>query len=442
MMGFEPVSKIASKRPAIAAECILPARGRSSVGRATASQAVGRGFETRRPLLRLRLAIAAGFLAVAAGAAAIVVVSRADEAADRGRLVAFDLRSGEVRFASDAPTASTHIHAIGADAVVLTGADACDIPGKGSETAFAYSLPSGALRWQRPGRGCFDYDNPSVASHGAVVMAGPEAWRLSDGRTLWQQPSVRPSSYQPIGTSTVAVSIHFDTATVSVMDWKTGRVRRTFEVPFRPSPWFMHANTAVLVAQRWAPLKPQALAAVDLRSGRVLWRRSIGTHPHLYGRTAGADGVILAYSANSEDRRPSTPWAAVALDERTGNVLWRRVLPAVADPAYAPAITAVGAGLAVGRDGSTITARDLRTGEVRWQASVASAAGDEQAKVVAAGGVVGVIDTTGVSVLDAADGHLLWFTPASWGGWIGEPAISKGLLLVPYTSSTWVPYRG
>jgi outer membrane protein assembly factor BamB len=120
------------------------------------------------------------------------------------------------------------------------------------------------------------------------------------------------------------------------------------------------------------------------------------------------------------------------LDARNGKLLW--TLPSQA--------VAVGSGLALFTGETTLEARDIHTGALRWQVPLPAGWGGLDAQVVAGKGAVALIGGTAVTVLDARDGSTRWSEPVDSSGVRYHPAaaITSGLLLVPSTSSDWVPY--
>jgi hypothetical protein len=72
---------------------------------------------------------------------AMALVARAANP-DHGRVAAYDLATGALRFDVEAATASVHIHAIGSGVIVLSGADSCHgYPYRGESM---YAISSGA----------------------------------------------------------------------------------------------------------------------------------------------------------------------------------------------------------------------------------------------------------------------------------------------------------
>jgi outer membrane protein assembly factor BamB len=103
-----------------------------------------------------------------------------------------------------------------------------------------------------------------------------------------------------------------------------------------------------------------------------------------------------------------------------------------------------GAGLALFVHGQTLEALDLRTGNARWHVLLGIPNGDTHRSVLASGTSVAVVGPMRVSVFDARDGSRRWSKPIRGAGvaWHGPAAISDGALLVPATSTGFIPFGG
>lgn len=141
----------------------------------------------------------------------------------------------------------------------------------------------------------------------------------------------------------------------------------------------------------------EALAAYDLEQGTECWRLPIGrgTSP------AFADGRVFV----SVDEGESGYLAAI--DARSGRIVWRYDARTVAAANWSnPSAPTVGAGSAFVADGKDVVSLDAASGEVRWRASTGRGITNELSY---ANGVVYVPDKShGVYAIDAETGGTLW----------------------------------
>jgi outer membrane protein assembly factor BamB len=391
-----------------------------------------------------RAAWGAVLLGVVLGVALAIAVS-SDPFGSRphpGSLLDVDLETGTVRFDVKTETASVHLHALSRGLVVVTGADNCNTrPAR--EEMYAYSVPSGALRWQRRLAGaCSDFSEPDEVSGGVVAVhidRGVEGWDAATGKTRWQVPL--PEDDPPRQSASTIVSpnsgssghLHFIAA-------QSGRVERSVDVDFRPAVWAMTPTTILLIVQSSSgPGFRQEVGAIDARTGRRLWSATVGGEGGFYApRTA--DGVTIVGTIPGATSNTAT---YSAFDLRDGRLLWRqqRRTVEVGSPGE---LEAAGAGLAlfVQEGTQTLQALDVRTGTLRWKHHLVGWRTRGSSEVVAGAGSVAVIDQGKVTVFDARDGTRRWSRPLLSAGLRAHApaAILNGQLLIPSISSAWTPY--
>lgn len=205
--------------------------------------------------------------AVLAATVLAVAIAHAGPGPAHGRLIAYDLATGAIRFDTEAPTASVHLHAIGSGVVVATGGDNCNVTQR--ESAFAISLPGGSVRWSRTLRGsCFDYDAASSVSGGSVAVStrgGAAGWRIDDGSSRWIQRRLNV----PTGTATAVVTTNRSGDAV-VLDGASGRVRSTTPLPRNSILMYANGHEAVFGAG-----DADREIGISLSDGRVLWHRTV-----------------------------------------------------------------------------------------------------------------------------------------------------------------------
>lgn len=105
-------------------------------------------------------------------------------------------------------------------------------------------------------------------------------------------------------------------------------------------------------------------------------------------------------------------------------------------------LAAIGSGLALIAGDTSLQALDIRTGKLRWQLALPSLSPGIDRQIVAGKGAVALIEGGTVTLLGAQTGATRWSRPIDDTGVRYHPpaAITQGLLLVPQTSSDWVPY--
>lgn len=243
---------------------------------------------------------------------------------------------------------------------------------------------------------------------GVDAMTGEERWRLdAAGRTITPTtaaaPVVGPPNNGPgagpgapiAATPTMAVlaaiagAVGVDRAT-GVIVWSLSLlVQDTAGTGVARSPAAVAGETVLLPATDRDGAGP---VAVDARTGSVLWRTGTLDHP------SATDDVAVGY-----DSRGGGPANAlvIAVSMRDGSVRWSQ--PGM--PSYGD-LWALGDGVAVVRTMDAVVAYDLATGAERWRRAGGPDLGGEPQLVT--GGLVVLLWEGDVAVLSAADGRTVW----------------------------------
>jgi outer membrane protein assembly factor BamB len=389
-----------------------------------------------------RAAGVAVLLGVALGVALAVAVS-SDLFGSRphpGSLLDFDLETGARRFDVKAETALVQLHALGRGLVVVTGADNCNTTPSDREMMYAYSVPSGALRWRRGLAGaCSGFAGPDEVSYGVVAVhtdRGVEGWSAATGKTDWRIPLLEDDLPRQ-SASTIVSPNSGSSGHLRFIAPQSGRVVRSVAVAYHPSVWAMTPTAIVLDVE--SSDGRQQLAGIDPRTGRRLWRVTVGGVGGLYAART-ADGVAIAGTVPGAASNTAT---YSAFDLRDGQLLWRQQRRTVAI-ASTGELEAAGAGLApfVLEGTQTLDALDLRTGTLTWKRHLAGWQPNGSSEIVAGAGLVAVIDHDKLNVFDARDGTTRWSRPLPTAGLRAHApaAILNGQLLIPSISSAWTPY--
>ncbi|HEY7123452.1 MAG TPA: PQQ-binding-like beta-propeller repeat protein [Ktedonobacterales bacterium] len=137
--------------------------------------------------------------------------------------------------------------------------------------------------------------------------------------------------------------------------------------------------------------------ALNAQNGRVLWRLSLDAT-----FASVVDGTLYAYAEAM----------VYALNPANGSVRWKYQLGNVIAclPAVADGTVYVGEQNSVGSDTAVTTALSASTGSVLWKYHASSFS------IVAAGGMVYLGDTDGITALDAPGGQLRWHFPITMSG--------------------------
>ncbi len=216
-----------------------------------------------------------------------------------GRLVAVDLRSGQVRWTSE--LATTLAPSVDAGLVVVAG----------DEVLSALDAATGRPRWRVPMTGGFSA--PPAASGGWVIgsPAGGDvlAIRAADGQVVWTQRLGASVRVRPVVTAT-GVYVSLEDGRVVALDVTTGTPRWERKLGGKP------AELLVLDDRLFVGADDKFFYSLKTSNGDVRWKRRIG------GRPAGAPAVDarrVCYVALD-----NILWA---LDRNNGGLKWHEQLP-------------------------------------------------------------------------------------------------------------------
>lgn len=147
---------------------------------------------------------------------------------------------------------------------------------------------------------------------------------------------------------------------------------------------------------------------------RIAWQAEGDSLPFRSGAACAQDRVFLA--ANHPDALGST---LAARDARTGNLLWQQTLPA---PVFQTPLVAGSRLLSLAVNG-TLHALDAASGERLWQAAIDSGPGRWALGSFTASEQHAFLRTPQrVAALDLEDGRLLWQAPFRHHDWMGASA--------------------
>lgn len=301
---------------------------------------------------------------------------------------------------------------IGSQVVVIDGVvEAVSVDG----VLYGLDLETGALRW-RADLGAETHASPTVAGDLVLVGAadGVHAVRATDGLGVWTTSTMGPVVGTPavVGHLVIAMST---SGIVTALDARTGDTRWSTDLGASDDTSVAAADGVAILG-----LATGVVVGLDVADGSVLWRSDTGD-PARVGTPTIADGRVFIVTLDSQD--PTSSHHVAALDLATGRLLWRAASPG-GQPAYSPGITV---GLAViGGEAEVITALDVDSGSVAWQVA---APGVVEVVTAVAGDMVYSASNGGVAfALDAATGAEQWQVPIQ-----GVPygvAVTSGLVLV------------
>jgi outer membrane protein assembly factor BamB len=315
-----------------------------------------------------------------------------------GRLAAFNLRTGAVRFDVPAPTASVQVHAKAAGAIVLSGADDCS--GVSSGELWAVDHRSGETLWSHTYReACGDYgpvDDPRLGPFVAWSSKAVQAFATSTGDRLWTAP-VR--SNRPIDSEDAIVAPVSWRSELKFLSPANGRVVRIVHTGGPAYPVGLARGIGLF------RIGATRLAAFNLHTGRRMWSVGIPFSVAAFQIDGSRDGTVVVSTATAGHPSDGSPInEATAFDVTTGRRLWR----ITARSAKTFGLAASGAGIALFGGAGTIVARDLRDGHVRWTRSWPKWTGDVGSEAVAGNGTAVVVERGRLTALDAHTGGIRW----------------------------------
>jgi outer membrane protein assembly factor BamB len=237
--------------------------------------------------------------------------SGAEEARTRGRLTAYDLRTGALRWST--PTVPPNANGggvlgpptVAGDRVyVTTGAPYAGDPAPGTSSMLELRLRDGAITWIAPSDQPNDLNSAALLLGRGVYATGKDgvhAWDRARRTKLWHTaitpPVAQPGptdgpEFGPLATDgrrLYALSNDNDAGTVAAaaLDPRTGGIAwRT------PLPGFAFAPPAIAGDQLWTATAAGALHALDLRTGAL--RQTITLDNPSAATVTSARGVVLA----------------------------------------------------------------------------------------------------------------------------------------------------
>ena len=198
-------------------------------------------------------------------------------------------------------------------------------------------------------------DGIVVAPHGEVV----QGVRLDDGTLLWESPSGAPSygAVPAVDDDTVAYAIA--DVGLAAVDLHTGERRWA-----KPIENLYSTTSPLLLPDGDVLYGGGGLARFDGETGEVKWR---DPEAHFFGPPAFADGVVYGIGLSPTEGTG----AMMAVDAATGDRLWSQ--PATDPPLFLAAAAAEG--VVVAYDANTAHAYDTATGEELWSVHMNRAAG-------------------------------------------------------------------
>ncbi|MEM6987481.1 MAG: outer membrane protein assembly factor BamB [Pseudomonadota bacterium] len=282
--------------------------------------------------------------------------------------------------------------------------------------------------WQTslPGKARFDGASYVPALADGIVYASSASGTIktlsfNEGKTLWETEIDRPLS-SGISVDTQSLYVTARDGSVLALDREFGKLR--WEATLDRE--MLHAPL-VEAGQVLVGTTSGELYALDTVDGAPLWQFRYQA-PNLTVRGAGYTvHVPGGYFAALDDGR------LVALEERSGNLIWERYISTprgrtavqrIVDVDSPPVV--IGETVVVGSRRGDVTSVDGRTGEQRWTRvfeSVAGLTGDEEAVVV-------VERDSTVIGLDADTGEQLWTTDALRGRLLSDPIMHRGAVVL------------
>jgi outer membrane protein assembly factor BamB len=229
-------------------------------------------------------------------------------------------------------------------------------------------VPDGLVKVAPDGSTTMLQPSPGTTQTGAAFADGivvsrrkdaVQGRRLADGELVWEEPGGDPSfgAVPAIGGDTVAFPVAGQG--LSAVDLHTGRsLWRT------PIPGQVTTSTPVVLPDGDVVYGGGGLARYDGRTGRPEWQ---DPEAHLFAAPAYAGGVLFGVAVSPTENTA----ALTAFDAVTGRRLWSHP---VADPPVQLGPT-VADGVVVSFDGHVAHAYDAGSGEVLWSLAMDRATG-------------------------------------------------------------------
>lgn len=225
-------------------------------------------------------------------------------------------------------------------------------------------------------------------------------FHAADGHLLWRSQVTHPESGSTIGVAVDAQGVYVYADRVYAYSHKNGDLL-----------WSSQGASASLGADPTSFSLQQGIVYVDTLQGVSAYQASDGRLLWQFAEQGQAMSIAngVVYTTAQVSRVPDRAFAA--LDGKTGKLLWRYE-PAQPETFF-PLV--VGAGMVVGVKNQGMVALDAATGKLRWQTPVG---GNGNAPVIASNTLfVGAFgagpnkDSWGYTALNASDGKQLWSTP-------------------------------
>lgn len=179
---------------------------------------------------------------------------------------------------------------------------------------------------------------------------------------------------------------------------------------------FAYASPVVGDGRLFVTLYGGGIAALDVRTGKVVWHNAI-VMGNKYGTAAFGDGRLIA----SVFRSGSGHADLVALDAATGNELWRSPTGAWGSLKLTDGLVFVSL---FDTGGNTVVAVDAPTGTERWRRATTC-----KSEAAVSGGRLYCAGQT-LTALDVASGAVVYEVPSGDSHFMSTPAISDDRVVV------------
>ncbi len=196
-----------------------------------------------------------------------------------------------------------------------------------ADRVYAYNRSDGSLLWtSQPSGSSEEVLRGGLSVQQGIVYAstmdGISAFRASDGSLLWHvADSINASAIANGVVYTTARSSQTYSGAIAALDGKTGKLLWRYEPepavqPNQPAIFSVLVVGGGLVFG----VKDQGMVALDAATGKVRWTTPVGGNfnsPILVGTTLFVDAF-----QNVSPGSPASSWGYVALDIKTGKQLW------------------------------------------------------------------------------------------------------------------------